>query len=50
LKSNITFFFRAYNYNEPTLVILHGLLGSSQNWQRAAKCLIDSDGGWATLL
>jgi pimeloyl-ACP methyl ester carboxylesterase len=32
-----TLFFRAYGHHEPTLVILHGLLGSSQNWQRAAK-------------
>jgi pimeloyl-ACP methyl ester carboxylesterase len=30
-------FSRAYGRHEPTIVILHGLLGSSQNWQRAAK-------------
>jgi len=35
--SKITLFFREYGHHEPTLVILHGLLGSSQNWQRAAK-------------
>lgn len=33
-------FFREYGHSHaPTLVILHGLLGSSQNWQRAAKAL-----------
>jgi len=35
--SKLNLFFRAYGHHEPTLVILHGLLGSSQNWQRAAK-------------
>jgi len=30
-------FYRDYGQGEPPLVILHGLLGSSQNWQRAAK-------------
>jgi pimeloyl-ACP methyl ester carboxylesterase len=33
----IELFFREYGRGAPTLVILHGLLGSSQNWQRAAK-------------
>ena len=33
----IELFFREYGHGAPTLVILHGLLGSSQNWQRAAK-------------
>jgi len=31
--------FREYASGGPVLVILHGLLGSSQNWQRAAKVL-----------
>jgi len=31
--------FREYGSGGPALVILHGLLGSSQNWQRAAKAL-----------
>ncbi len=31
--------FREYGSGDKTLVILHGLLGSSQNWQRAAKVL-----------
>jgi len=35
--SDMNLFFRAYGHREPTLVILHGLLGSSQNWQRVAK-------------
>jgi len=29
--------FREYGNGSKTLIILHGLLGSSQNWQRAAK-------------
>jgi len=29
--------FREYGSENKTLIILHGLLGSSQNWQRAAK-------------
>ncbi|MDZ7309586.1 MAG: alpha/beta fold hydrolase, partial [candidate division KSB1 bacterium] len=29
--------FREYGRGEKTLVILHGLLGSAQNWQRVAK-------------
>jgi pimeloyl-ACP methyl ester carboxylesterase len=37
--NNLNLFFRQYGRHEPTLVILHGLLGSSQNWQRAAKVL-----------
>ncbi len=35
--SKLNLFFREYGQHGPTLVILHGLLGSSQNWQRAAK-------------
>jgi len=35
--SHLNLFFREYGRRGPTLVILHGLLGSSQNWQRAAK-------------
>ncbi len=31
--------FREYGRGDKTLVILHGLLGSSQNWQRAANLL-----------
>jgi pimeloyl-ACP methyl ester carboxylesterase len=31
--------FREYGRGDKTLVILHGLLGSSQNWQRAATLL-----------
>jgi pimeloyl-ACP methyl ester carboxylesterase len=37
--NNFNLFFRSYGHLEPTLVILHGLLGSSQNWQRVAKAL-----------
>jgi pimeloyl-ACP methyl ester carboxylesterase len=37
LYNRINLFFREYGRGAPTLVILHGLLGSSQNWQRAAK-------------
>jgi pimeloyl-ACP methyl ester carboxylesterase len=33
----LTLFFREYGRGEPALVILHKLLGSSQNWQRVAK-------------
>ncbi|MCG3121221.1 MAG: Esterase YbfF [bacterium] len=36
---HLNLFFREYGHHAPTLVILHGLLGSSQNWQRAAKAL-----------
>lgn len=36
----LTLFFREYGRGEPALVILHGLLGSSQNWQRAAKIFV----------
>jgi pimeloyl-ACP methyl ester carboxylesterase len=39
LRSPINLFFRAYGHGDKTLVILHGLLGSLQNWQRAAKIL-----------
>ncbi|MDZ7342976.1 MAG: alpha/beta fold hydrolase [candidate division KSB1 bacterium] len=35
----VELFFREYGCGEKVLVILHGLLGSSQNWQRAAKTL-----------
>jgi pimeloyl-ACP methyl ester carboxylesterase len=35
----INLFFREYGRGEKTLVILHGLLGSSQNWQRAGRAL-----------
>ncbi len=37
MAAPIELFFREYGQDAPTLVILHGLLGSSQNWQRAAK-------------
>jgi pimeloyl-ACP methyl ester carboxylesterase len=37
--SKIELFYREYGGGDKTLVILHGLLGSSQNWQRAAKVL-----------
>lgn len=37
MDNRIDLFFREYGHGAPTLVILHGLLGSSQNWQRAAK-------------
>jgi pimeloyl-ACP methyl ester carboxylesterase len=37
LYNRFNLFFREYGQGAPTLVILHGLLGSSQNWQRAAK-------------
>jgi esterase len=37
LAASLELFFREYGQGAPTLVILHGLLGSSQNWQRAAK-------------
>jgi pimeloyl-ACP methyl ester carboxylesterase len=37
--SGLHLHFREYGGGEKTLVILHGLLGSSQNWQRAAKTL-----------
>ncbi|MDZ7363132.1 MAG: alpha/beta fold hydrolase [candidate division KSB1 bacterium] len=37
--NNLKLFFRQYGHHEPSLVILHGLLGSSQNWQRVAKVL-----------
>ncbi|MGH7601135.1 MAG: alpha/beta fold hydrolase [bacterium] len=37
MAAPIELFFREYGLGAPTLVILHGLLGSSQNWQRAAK-------------
>lgn len=33
--------FRSYGHGEKTLVILHGVLGASQNWQRVAKALSD---------
>ncbi|MDZ7290087.1 MAG: alpha/beta fold hydrolase [candidate division KSB1 bacterium] len=39
LENSINLFFREYGRGEPTLVILHGLLGSSQNWQSAARIL-----------
>lgn len=35
--SKLDLSFREYGNAGPVLVILHGLLGSSQNWQRAAK-------------
>jgi pimeloyl-ACP methyl ester carboxylesterase len=41
LYTSIELFFREYGRGAPTLVILHGLLGSSQNWQRAAKVLAE---------
>jgi len=34
--------FREFGRGDKTLVILHGLLGSSQNWQRAAKVLAET--------
>lgn len=37
--SKIELSFREYGKAGPALVILHGLLGSSQNWQGAAKML-----------
>jgi pimeloyl-ACP methyl ester carboxylesterase len=37
LNHRLNLFFREYGQGAPTLVILHGLLGSSQNWQRTAK-------------
>lgn len=37
MDNRIDLFYRKYGQGAPTLVILHGLLGSSQNWQRAAK-------------
>ncbi len=37
--SKLKLSFREYGNAGPALVILHGLLGSSQNWQRAAKVL-----------
>jgi pimeloyl-ACP methyl ester carboxylesterase len=39
MRHPLTLFYREYGSGEPVLVILHGLLGSSQNWQRAAKAL-----------
>lgn len=36
---NPELFFREYGRGDNVLVILHGLLGSSQNWQRAAQVL-----------
>ncbi len=41
MDNRIDLFFREYGQGAPTLVILHGLLGSSQNWQRAAKILAE---------
>lgn len=40
--SNLQLNFREYGSHEPTLVILHGVLGSAQNWQRVAKALGES--------
>lgn len=37
MNNQINLFFREYGRGKPVLVILHGLLGSSQNWQRAAQ-------------
>lgn len=37
--SPLTLAFREYGQGKKILVILHGLLGSSQNWQRVAKSL-----------
>ncbi len=34
--------FRAYGKGDKTLVILHGVLGASQNWQRVAQALAAS--------
>jgi pimeloyl-ACP methyl ester carboxylesterase len=36
---NPELFFREYGRGDNVLVVLHGLLGSSQNWQRAAQVL-----------
>ncbi len=37
--SNLRLHFREYGRGEKTLVILHGVLGAAQNWQRVAKAL-----------
>ncbi|MGH7491489.1 MAG: alpha/beta fold hydrolase [bacterium] len=37
--TGLSLHFREFGRGDKTLVILHGLLGSSQNWQRAAKIL-----------
>lgn len=39
MTANLRLHFREYGRGEKILVILHGLLGSSQNWQRAAAVL-----------
>lgn len=40
--ANLQLNFREYGAGETTLVILHGVLGSAQNWQRVAKALGES--------